>query len=76
MSKNAYTPHRSLETKIVPSKTDYDRTQNDDEINEQLSDLDPTNQMESDAFFNAEGDIATAQEMYEHGFSIIMPETK
>ncbi len=35
---------------------------------------DPTNDMESEAFFNAEGDRTTAEEMYEHGFHIEMPE--
>ena len=74
MSKKPYTPHRSLETKVVPSKADYSRSQNDAEIDEQMSDLDPTNEFESDEFFNAEGDMTTAQELFERGFHLEMPE--
>ena len=74
MSKKSYTPHRSLETKVVPSKTDYSRSQNDAEIDEQLSEIDPTNEFESEAFFNAEGDMTTIQELFEQGFHLEMPE--
>jgi hypothetical protein len=76
MSKRAYEPHPRLSTRVVPSETEYSRAKNRQAIEEELASEDPTNEMESDSFFNAEGDRATAEEMYEHGFSIIMPETR
>ena len=74
MAKKSYEPHPRLGTKVVPSATDYDREENRRAIEEELAALDPTNEMEAEAFFNAEGDMATAEEMYEHGFHIEMPE--
>ena len=84
MSKKAkYEPHPRLGTKVVPSETDYDRRQNRYSIEEYLDDMNETNDPSSvnaieneefEEFVNAEGDATTAQEMYENGFHIEMPE--
>jgi len=71
MKKSAYEPHPRLATKVVPDATEYDRRQNRQEIDEQMEfDM----QFEADEFVNADGDVTNAQELYEHGFSVIMPE--
>jgi len=72
MAKKPYEPHPRLGMKVVQSKTEYDREENRRVIDEELSVS--TNENESNAFFNAEGDLATAEEMYERGFHLEMPE--
>jgi hypothetical protein len=80
MSKQKYKPHRHLKTQVVPSKTDYNREQNRYSIEDYLSDMDDTNDPDSvkaqdeEEFVNAEGEFESAQDMFEHGFHIEIPE--
>jgi hypothetical protein len=70
MAKKSYEPHPRLGMKVVPSKTDYNRDDNDRAIDEEMAEVfaqnDPVNEFEAEAFFT--------QEMYEYGFHIEIPE--
>lgn len=86
--KSKYEPHPRLGTKVVPSGKDYDRDTNRKALEDELAsmiDVPPALPEDGDLstlpildfdeyFLNVEGEQESAQEMYEHGFHIEIPE--